>query len=256
MKSSIIILSVIGLFLFVNQLPAQDLPPNFDQAYAQLKEAYQARQAGQDEISQKKLGEAFTMFRKIAARKGPKIIKSSSDFRVEENGREIKLFENRSLFKIEVKLGGTTPRQILQQQQKLIQQQRIILKNLALLTRQNSAAGTVLKSIDKKTRPIDRISSDIADIQDNTGEIADLGGQLRDIADSNGDVSDKVDNIEDNTSDIPEMASNISSIRDELDVLQEILDVVNDIKNDTEKIDDLQSDIQDMKSELDQSSSE
>jgi len=104
MKKNIAMLLAVlsGLFLVISGLPAQDSPPNFDEAYARLREAYQAREAGRDKLSQEKLGTAFAMFKDIASRRGPKIVKSSSDFRVEEDGREVKLFENRSLFKIEI----------------------------------------------------------------------------------------------------------------------------------------------------------
>lgn len=59
MKRNIITLlgvASVSLFLAVDRLPAQDLPPKFEDAYTHLKEAYQAREAGRSELPRKNWG--------------------------------------------------------------------------------------------------------------------------------------------------------------------------------------------------------
>jgi DNA repair exonuclease SbcCD ATPase subunit len=226
-----------------------------DQAYGLLEEAYRARDSGNEALAQEKLSAAMALFRETAWKSKPELITSSSDLAVEEGPKEVRLVENRSLFKIEIKPAGALTEKLLEQQEEMFKQQQIMMQQLSLLAKENAEFKALLAAANKNLKELPSVAADVSDIKDQTSRAADsdVESRLDDIENNTNDLNGSMRGIENNTDNLNDVASDISQIRSTIDTLQDILNIVEDIKNDTDKINDLQNEIQDVKSAVERS---
>jgi len=242
-----------SLWIGVSRAAAAPPPPpagSSDQAYGLLREAYQARESGNETLAQEKLSAAMALFKETALKSKPNLVASSADLALEEGPKEVRLVENRSLFKIEIKPAGSLTEKLLDQQEEMFKQQQIMMQQLSLLAKENAEFKALLASADKNLKDLPAVAADVSDIKDQTSRAADADtdSRLDDIENNTNDLNNAMRGIENNTDNLGDLASDISQIRSTIDTLQDILNICEDIKNDTDKINDLQNEIQDVKS--------
>lgn len=230
--------------------PTPPPPAASDQAYTLLEEAYKAREGGNEALAQEKLSAAMALFKEQAWKSRPDLVTSSSDLNLEKGPEGVRLVENRSLFKIEIKPAGPLTEKLLEQQEEMFKQQQIMMQQLSLLAKENAEFKALLAAANKNLKDLPSLASDVSDIKDQTSRAADsdVDRRLDDIASNTDDLNSTMRGIENNTDNLNDLSGDISEIRSSLDILQDILNAVEDIKNDTDKINDLQNDIQDLKS--------
>ncbi|MFH1037693.1 MAG: hypothetical protein V1789_03365 [PVC group bacterium] len=223
---------------------------DIDQGYLILKEAYQAREAGDDVLAREKMAQALAVFRRAAAGSAPALARPETEYLLEETPRGLNLIENKTLFRIEFTVDPEARSRSAKEREDLIRQQQLIIQKLIELTRDNAELKEIVARVESNTKETDTISDMVGEIRDETAEIAGLGGRIDDIKDNTDNIVDSVDKLESDAGDagaVEDIADDVSDIRDEMDILKDILNIVEEIKDDTDNIKDLEGKIEDVK---------
>ena len=257
----IFILSVgIGVLLISHGITIEAAEPDIDQGYTALNEAYQARQAGNQELAREKIAVALDIFRATAADNGPGLVRSETEYQIEDTPKKISLIESKTLFKIEFKVAPPSQSQDSKDKDETIRRQQLILQKLIILSRENAELRKSISRVEANTKETENISDMVSDIRDDTAELDDLNDSIDDVKDVTEDTNDAIDKFDDRNDSgdkVEDIADDISDLRDDIDILKDILSIVEDIKNDTDDIKDLENSIDEVKDAVqDQDSSE
>ncbi len=251
-------LFLIVCFLIVALTESSAFPPaapgdDIDQGYGILKEAYQAREAGNEDLAREKMAQALAVFRRAAAGTAPGLVQPETEYNLEETPRGVNVIENKTLFKIELKVDPEARSRSMQDREEIVRQQQLIIQKLIELTRENAELKKAISKVESNTKETENISDMVSDIKDETADISDMGRRLDDVKDAAGDIADSVDKLESSVGDsstVEDIAGDVSDIRDEMDILKDILNIVEEIKDDTDDIKDLEGKIDDVKDEV------
>ena len=253
---SIIISSMIVAMIPSIGVTASDL----DQGYTALNEAYQARRAGNQELAREKIAIALDIFRASAADNGPGLVRSETEYNIEDTPQNISLIENKTLFKIEFRIAPPSQSQDSKDKDETLHRQQMILQKIILLSRENAELKKSIFRVETNTKETENISDMVSDIRDDTATLDDLNDSIDDVKDVTEDTNDVIDKFEgrdDSGDKVEDIADDLSDLRDDIDILKDILSIVEDIKNDTDDIKDLEDSIDEVKDAVQaQSSSE
>jgi len=260
MMKKTILSVIIGLLLISPGAAMVAAEADIDQGYTALNEAYQARQAGNQELAREKIAVALDIFRAGASDNGPGLVRSETEYLIEDTPKGVSLIENKTLFKIEFRIAPPSKSQDSNNNDEALHRQQIILQKLILLSRENAELKKSISRVETNTRETGNISDIVSDIRDDTAALDDLNDSIDDVKDVTEDTNDAIDKFEerdDSGDKVEDIADDLSDLRDDIDILKDILSIVEDIKNDTDDIKDLENSIDEVKDAVqDQDSSE
>ncbi len=254
-------LSLLMVVFLLPTIPAAaQTQDSWDRGYDLMREAYQLRQAGEEEAAREKMARALALFRQSAAERTSLTFRPEVDLEIEEGPLGVNLIENRSLFKIEFRSVPPPPadvpapaRQPDPGQEAVLRLQQLIVQNLAQVIQDTAEMKVSLSLLENTSDETTNISDLVSEIRDETSEMTEVSQTVGDIRDRTDDIYDEVERLasdSDTLRAVEDLSGEISDLRDALDLLRDILDIVQDIKDDTDMIRDLESRIDDVKSEV------
>ncbi len=255
-KLSFLLLAV--LFL-APAAPAETEDP-WDQGYELMREAYRLRQEGEEETAREKMARALALLRRSAADRATLTVRPEVDLEIAEGPLGVNLIENRSLFKIELKVAPdpapdlpTSDRDDQSDQEAVLRLQQLIVQNLARVIQDNAELKSSLARLEEDRRETEAIGDQVSEIREETSGMTELLQTVSDIRDRSDEIYDEMDLLgEDSETQraVEDLAGEIYDLMDAVDLLRDILDLAQDIKDDTDGIGDLESRIDDVKSEV------
>ncbi len=255
-KLSFLLLAV----MFLAPAAPAETEDSWDQGYELMREAYRLRQEGEEEIAREKMARALAILRRSAAEQATLTVRPEVDLEIEEGPFGVNLIENRSLFKIELKVAPdpspdrpAATREEQSDQEAVLRLQQMIIQNLAQVIQDNAELKASLSRLEDSADETTDIGDLVSEIRDETSDLTDLAQDISDIRDRSDDIYDDVQRLADDSDTlraVEDLAGEVSDLKDALDLLRDILDIVQDIKNDTDGIRDLESGIDDVKSEV------